>query len=305
MIIKRTHFKGIDASELTDGCLTVIVSDYGAKIQSIRFCGKEYLVQNNESDKYCMSEYGSCFTEGEFSGFDDMFPNISAGVYAGGDFSGTALPDHGEVWSRTWDYISSDGCVVLSIEGIALPYTLQKTVKLSYPSIVLDYTLTNHSDRSFEYIWAAHPLFVLERYTRLELPDASEIQNVFGGQRYLGKDGERHCWPVSNEGRDMSILDPSNGCQNKYYVENERSANTAHIHYPSGAIVTFSTFGSAPYLGVWIDEGIQMNCVAPEPCTGAYDTQERAHNSGRISRIAGGDTCRFGLNISFKGDENK
>ena len=88
----------------------------------------------------------------------------------------------------------------------------------------------------------------------------------------------------------MSILNPANECQKKYYVENERRANIAHIHYPDGAIVTFSTFGNAPYLGVWIDEGIQMNCVAPEPCTGAYDTQERSHKSGRISRIAGRDS---------------
>ena len=301
MDITRTHFKNINAYEITDGGLEVAVSDYGAKLQSIRFHGKEFLVQNSASGQYRLSAYASCFTDGEFSGFDDMFPNITAGAYVGGGFDGAALPDHGEVWSATWEHTITGQGVTLSVDGTALPYTLQKTVSVSYPDIVLAYTLTNRSSSAFEYIWAAHPLFVLEKGTRLELPGAAEIVNVFGGQRYLGGDGERHGWPVSNEGRDMSALDPANRCQNKYYVENDREENAARIRYPGGAAVTLCAVGGVPYLGVWIDEGVRMSCVAPEPCTGAYDTQERAHNSGRISRLEAHASCSFGLTISFEG----
>ncbi len=305
MNIKRTHYKDIDACEITDGSLAVTVSDFGAKLQSIRYFGKEYLVQNNKSDKYRLSKYGDCFTEGELSGFDDMFPCISAGRYKGENFSGILLPDHGEVWSRTWQHTITDRGVVLSVNGVALPYTLQKTVSISCPDITLSYTLTNNSQSAFEYIWAAHPLFVLEKHTQLELPDVKEIINVCGKQRYLGNDGEIHPWPISNAGRDMSLLDPAYKCQNKYYVENERDMNLSRIRYPDNTTVTFLAQSGVPYLGIWTDEGIDMNCVAPEPCTGAYDAQERAHTSGKISRIEEHTSCSFGLTISFEGGADK
>ncbi len=305
MDITRTHYKDIDAYVVSDGALELTVSDYGAKLQSIRFHGKEYLVQNSASVQYRLSGYGDCFTEGEFSGFDDMFPNITAGLYVGGRFDGAVLPDHGEVWSQTWNHAITDEGVMLSVDGTALPYTLQKTVSISYPAITLDYMLTNRSDSAFEYIWAAHPLFILEKDTRLELPSVSEIINVFGGQRYLGSDGERHSWPVSNDGRDMSVLNPANRCQNKYYIENDREENVARIRYPGGTAVTLRATCTVPFLGVWVDEGVQMSCVAPEPCTGAYDTQERAHNSGRICRIEAHSSCRFGLTITFEGGNDK
>ena len=296
----ETTYKGIEAYLLQDGELSVILSNYGAKLQSIRFRDKEYLVQNASSDRYRISQRNDCFMQGEFSGFDDMFPNISAGVYVGGAFDGTLLPDHGEVWSATWDGEITDAGVRLSVSGVALPYRLEKHVQVSGSTITLNYALTNLSDQAFEFIWAAHPLFVLEEGTRLDLPNVTQIVNVFGGQRYLGEDGQKHGWPVSDDLRDLSELTPSNQCQNKYYVENERVENRSRICYPDGTIVSLLGI-NAPYLGVWADEGVQMSCIAPEPCTGAYDTQARAHSSGRISKIEPHATNHFGVILSFEG----
>jgi len=297
----ETTYKGIHAYLLQDGELTVILSNYGAKLQSIRFRGKEYLVQNTGSDRYRISQLGDSFMQGEFSGFDDMFPNISAGLYVGGAFDGTSLPDHGEVWSATWDGEITDTGVRLSVLGVVLPYRLEKQVQVSGSIIILSYTLTNLSEHAFEFIWAAHPLFVLEEGTHLDLPNVTQIVNVFGGQRYLGSDGQRHGWPISDDLRDLRELSPSNRCQNKYYVENEREESRSRICYPDGTIVSILGI-NAPYHGVWVDEGVQMNCIAPEPCTGAYDTQARAHNSGRISRIEPHATTHFGVILSFEGE---
>ena len=296
----KTTYKGIEAYLLQDGELSVILSNYGAKLQSIRFRDKEYLVQNTGSDLYRISQRGDSFTQGEFSGFDDMFPNISAGLYVGGAFDGTPLPDHGEVWSASWDGEITDTGVRLSILGVVLPYRLEKQVQVSGSNIMLNYTLTNLSEHAYEFIWAAHPLFVLEEGTRLDLPNVTQIVNVFGGQRYLGEDGQKHGWPISNDLRDLSGLAPSNRCQSKYYVENEREENRSHIIYADGTIISLLGI-NAPYLGVWVDEGVEMNCVAPEPCTGAYDTQARAHNSGRISKIEPHATTHFGVILSFEG----
>ena len=67
MDCRPVTFKGIPGHLLKDRDLEVIVTDFGAKVQSIRYCGREFLHQNQNSEEYRLTEYGSSFYSGEFS----------------------------------------------------------------------------------------------------------------------------------------------------------------------------------------------------------------------------------------------
>ncbi|MEG0913949.1 MAG: hypothetical protein RSD35_09555 [Oscillospiraceae bacterium] len=301
MHYSETSFKGIKAHELSDGNLSLKLTDFGSKIQSIKYFGKEMLCQNILSDKYRLSKYGDNFENGELSGFDEMFPNISAGKYPDDPWRGRLLPDHGEVWSRIWESSFNGLQLNFIIDGICLPYRLQKSISISDDAIKLNYCVKNLSDSPIKFIWAAHPLFVIEDEMQLEISCCSAIMNVHKGQRFLGDYGEIHTWPISNEGHDMRILSSQNKCCNKYYVTAKLSENTSRLIYPSGITVEIKAPADrVPYIGVWTDEdGANMKCVAPEPCTGAYDTLEKANELNCISQVEPYEIYKWQLEIRF------
>lgn len=300
-MMEPTSFKGAEGWALEAGPLRVVLTRYGGKIQSLRHAGRELLWQRNGA-AYRYSEYGDIFETGEFSGFDDMFPNISAGAYPGGVWDGTSLPDHGEVWSMLWQCEARGDALFCAAHGVRLPYRLEKTLRLSPQALTLNYTAHNLSHHPLKYIWAAHPLFVLEEGTRLVLPGCREILNASPDPGNLGGFGAAHPWPVSRSGRDMSVLSPQNKTCNKYYVWNDPGQTTARLEYPGGLRVTLEApHEQAPYMGVWIDEagygGHNMACAAPEPCTGALDRLDLADLYGRISVLPPQGSARWQLTI--------
>jgi galactose mutarotase-like enzyme len=299
--IEPVMWKQLAGYRLSRGELSLSVTDYGGKIQSILYRGREYLHQADPDAPYRRSRWGDSFEQGEFSGFDDMFPNISVSPYPGPEWPGVSLPDHGEVWSMDWRSEPLEQRLVLRADGVCLPYRLTKQITLTASALHLAYTLENTSDSPFSCLWAAHPLFILEDGMRLELPGCQRIVNVYGGQKYLGSYGEEHNWPVSNDGRDLHVLSSRNRCCSKYYVLNALTENRALLVYPHGVTVRFDAPArEVPYLGVWTDEaGAAMCCAAPEPCTGALDRLDTAVARGCAARLGAHAKTSWGLTISF------
>lgn len=303
MKIEKTGFKNADGYRLTCGELAAVVTEYGGKIQSLQKNGCELLWQNRASGDYRFSAYGDVFETGEMSGFDDMFPNIAAGLVPDGFFRGVALPDHGEVWSQRWDCVPGENGLTLTAHGVRLPYAFSKTIRMDEGGFSVDYAAENLCEQELPFLWAAHPLFALEPGTRLEIPDCREIMNVYGGQKYLGPYGEHHDWPVSKDGRDLRTLSPEEKCCTKYYVWNPLRENRAEILRPDGIRIAMTApVDAAPYLGVWYDEdGGGTQCVAPEPCTAAFDSLHAAALFGRDSRLAPRETRRWTLRVAIDG----
>lgn len=305
MKIERITYKGIGGWRLTDGDLAATVTDYGAKIQSIRFGGKEMLVQSNSrSETYIISEYGDPFEKGEFSGFDQMFPNVSAGIYPAEPWKDVELPDHGEVWSRMWESSTDRGALCLRTAGVRLPYELRMRIRMRDNEIEINYHAGNLSGHDMDYIWCCHAQFILEDGMRLIPDDAAEIFNAAGGQKYLGAYGEIHGWPVSGDGRDLRTLSSENRCCNKYWIWNALSRNRCTLEYPDGRrVVLTAPVDKVPYLGVWTDEcgygGYGMRCAAPEPATAAPDSLEAARRYQRMSILPAGGCDDWWLKISF------
>jgi len=302
--INKKSYKNVEGIELTNDKISALVLPFsGGRIQSIRFLGKEYLMQKLGKD-FIVPEYDTNYLDGELSGFDDMFPTITACGYPGGVWDGVRLPDHGEVWALAFSSKIVDSTLKLGVHGVRLPYLFEKQISLGDSRIVIDYCARNLSPFPMKYIWAAHPSFILEEGTSLQLPYAKSIMNAYGGCKYLGAFGEIHPWNVSNDSRDLSLLSPEQRSCNKYYVWNELERNETIIEYPNGDSITVSCdVEKVPYLGVWVDEmGFgdgSMACIVPEPCTGAFDSTALADTFGKVAQLPPNGEHTWRLCIEF------
>ena len=142
--------------------------DPGGKMVSLidKNSGYEFLVQR-PGEKYREQAFDGLYTEGECSGFDDMFPTIDFCEYENEPWKGTKMADHGEVWSLPWDYQLNSGSLEFQVEGVRFPYRLQKKVAIVDDNVLrLSYTLKNRSGHDFEFLWAGHFMFNMEEGTR-------------------------------------------------------------------------------------------------------------------------------------------
>ena len=109
-----------------------------------------------------------------------MLPTIDACSHP---VTGTALPDHGEVWARSWSAEETEAGLVTRVELATLPLACESTVSVRGHSVHLSYRLTNLSDEPVAYLWALHGLNFFDEHTKLVLP-AGEIENVMSAEVY-------------------------------------------------------------------------------------------------------------------------
>jgi hypothetical protein len=212
MRIQRGTYKDVEAVILENDALRVkLLPDWGAKTASLvhKASGCELLWQNPEP-AYRKTTYGAPYPEGEFSGFDEMFPTISRCFYEDPPWDGVEMPDHGEVWSLPWSCAEESGRAVFRVEGVRFPYVLQKTVWLEGATLRSLYRLTNRSPFAFHFIWAAHPLFRAVPGMRFVVPSGMrQIVNSVPGP-VLGGYGARHAFPRTAD-LDLSTAPPPDG----------------------------------------------------------------------------------------------
>ena len=166
--LRSSTFHGFPAYSLeSDRIRLVVVPETGAKIVSIwdKQANYEWLVAPKQSNPFRRFEYGTEYNPNQSGGWDEMFPTILACPYpAPGEWYGTLLPDHGELWTLPWqDAASGDGALRLTVTGRALPYRLTRSLSfVTANEILFEYTLDNLGDQSLAYLWSAHPQFAVE-----------------------------------------------------------------------------------------------------------------------------------------------
>ncbi len=281
----------------------------GAKLCSLIYkpANLELLLQR-PAEKYLLAPYdGGYVTEGECSGFDEMFPSIDKSFYEGYPWRGTPIPDHGEVWSIPWvctiakrDPVSGrdrvSDCLHFSVHGVRFPYRLEKWVSI-FDDLTLhtDYRLTNLSGFDLDFMWAAHIMLNLEEGAELTLPDGvRKIVTALNFDGSLGRYGDEFDWPVAtlSDGRrrDLRRMQPKTAANAvKYFVKGKMPEGWCRLTYPrSGCELRLSWPAErVPYFAVLPDEGGWQDLygVFLEPATASFDRLDVARIRGECSTV--------------------
>jgi len=243
-----------------------------------------------------------------------MFPTISRCFYEEEPWSGTEIPDHGEVWSLPWEYELSEKEVIFSVKGVRFPYALQKSVSLEESTLHQQYSVVNQSDADFDYIWAAHPLFNTSEGMKLIVPqDSHSIVNAVPSNR-LGSYGRTYAFPDAklDDGSifDLSSVPKKNSSDyQKYWFLGKVKQGWCSLHNPHSRLNIDMNWPAeeVPYLGVWVNEGAwagQYN-IAPEPATGAMDRVDFSKMWGMGSLLKSGEIKKWRLSISVRVGEQQ
>ena len=162
-------------------------------------------------DPYRRAAYGASFADYDTSGFDECCPTIAECIYPEPGFAGRKMPDHGDLWSASWDYWAGDGELFFETQGKSLHYRFQKSARLEDNAIMLAYEIENTGSEEFAFLGSAHPLLAVEASCRIVLPE--EVSGLFvewpRGER-LVKFGDSCGWPIAackdGERVDLSAL---------------------------------------------------------------------------------------------------
>lgn len=292
-------YKGIPAVVLEHGAYrAVFLPQQGCKLCSLQntHSGKEYIYQGT-SAQYRLATYGQSYLDGECAGVDEMFPTIDACCYDEQPWTGTPLPDHGEVWALPWrEEPTADG-LCASVDGVQLPYTLRLHVRwLSEGVLQLEYTVQNRSPFAMDFIWAAHMMLSGYRGCRFVFPDGlHKAYTTMSDSGLLGRYGDTFSYPLVPQ-PDGSVYDASvcrgedaDDYQKFYFADRlPGEVGWGRIEYPEGDLLTieFPT-KEVPYLGAIQAEGgkLGLRCMFLEPCTGAFDRPDIAKLHGMNSSL--------------------
>jgi galactose mutarotase-like enzyme len=287
----------------------VTVPGMGAKIVSVydKTVGHEWLIGPGNRP-FKPAPYGSPFTQQDMSGWDEMFPAIDECRYpVEGPFKNALIPDHGEVWSISWDIEQAEnGILRLGVNGRALPYRLTRMMQFTDDRTVrIDYTVMNTGHDEFIYLWAAHPQFIGGLGIELRLPGhVKQVMNIKDLPEW-GKVGEIYPWPeaTTKQGEPFR-LDHHHALPVRQY----RKFNTLADQVVTECNLTNAEAKSGlhfewdvPYLGIWVDEGQpnEEKIIAPEPSNAFYDNLEIAWNYKLAPTLKPGETHHWMMTVQL------
>ncbi len=310
MEIKEGIYKNQKSYILESSKLKAELICHGGKIVSLKDkkSGREFFWQNTKESEYKIVPNGSYYGDGEFSGFDEMFPTILECFYQGYPWNGVYLPDHGEIWSLDWDCQISKRFIEMRVDGVRLPYSFSKKISFEKEHILkIEYSVYNKSPFPIDFIWAAHPLINIEKGAEIYVPrSAKQVIVTYCPDERIGQYGESHEWPnfLMKDGNEYkaNIMRENLGLHSeKYYFKNKLDEGWCALRYTDNTVIALSfPVKQVPYLGIWVNEGGahgQYN-FAPEPCTGILDRIDIAKMNNKISTVEAKNNYKWHLNIS-------
>ncbi len=284
----------------------------GAKLASLiyRPANLELLVQRPAA-AYRLAAYdGDYVLDGECSGLDDMFPSIDRCFYESYPWRGTPIPDHGEVWSLPWDCEIEEDRLHFTIYGVRFPYRLEKWISFrGEETLHSAYRLTNLSAFDFDFMWAAHPMFIMEENTQVRLPaGVAKAVTIFSLSGAFGRYGDEFAWPVATlaDGRtlDLHRVRPKAARDaEKYFIKGRLPEGWCELTYPlSGATLRMDfPIEQVPYLAILSNPGGWQDLynIFLEPATAPFDRPDVARLHGQCSTVKARSTYEWYLDISL------
>lgn len=301
MNISQSQFKGLESVVLENKHLRAEwVPIYGGKMVSliVKTSGDHELLYQTPLTKLVCPNYGADFGSYDTSGFDECFPSIEAcsiDIEEQGVIKTVSIPDHGDVWSLQWEYgIDSDGCVEFYVTSPLLPYRMTKRLVLEKNELVIDYKVElTGTVTKMPFLWTPHALFSYQNDTKLLFPKhLNTITSVCPVGR-LQDITKTYVYPkhTLDDGKswDGSLFEKHDeGLCEKFYFNLKLSSEDWFGFQDSRCRLMMNVDSTiAPYLGIWKNQGghNRTHNFALEPCSGIYDSAEKAQRNGTVAYV--------------------
>jgi galactose mutarotase-like enzyme len=230
-------------------------------------------------------------------GWDDLFPNDEAGLLAG-----LQVPDHGELWTGSWDTLPRDDKNLVRLDlRFHTPIThflVERSLSLRRDSCVLElqYRLTNQSSIPLPFLWKLHPAFTVSAQHRIDFPAMKVVRETdFPGT--LETAPPVFDWPIADTaaGRlDLrNVPDVSSRALHFFYgtgytqgwcgITNRSNRLAAALRFDPQVFSSCWLFATH---GGWND----LNVVVLEPATGYPFRIQSMIDSGRAHVLAPGES---------------
>lgn len=236
------------------------------------------------------------FSEGDASGFDDVFPSMG-GETISWDGREWRVPDHGEIWTMPTVAQVDELAVSFVGHGRGFPYEYRKNVSLEGDALRYTFEIINRDQRPLPCVWVCHCLMRWEEGVSFVFPKEST--------RLLQLFPEPGVADTRTSLRDYT-QPPEAGQAMKFYFAQQVRDGRCAAHYAQSHMTAEMTFDpcALPYLGFWITTGAYRGDknFAFEPSNGFFDTVARARQEGRLSELAPGDIMRFHLTLRLRTD---
>jgi galactose mutarotase-like enzyme len=278
-----------------------VLASRGARITSVksRRDGREWLSAAHEDERLAPS-YGARFTDTDHFGWDEMFPTVDACVYPVEPYVGQTVPDHGELWSATWEVVDETSTSISQrVHSDHFGYTFERSLVLEGATLRTQYScvVDESTPATLPMLWALHPQFAVRHGSRvllskepaylLDTTDATFVQRVeWNGDLVVERDVK--------PGDDRML-----------YAAPE-AVHEARIVDPNGASLSLTWDRAfAPYLGIWMDNGrfASERVVALEPTNGFFDELARAQRSGTVGLFTPGRRVSWWVRVGIEPGE--
>jgi hypothetical protein len=286
---------------------------FGGKMSSLVDKADEFeLLFNYPVDFPTNPQYDTSYAKGWYAGWDECFPGISPGPYAGHPYDGIPVPDHGELWGLPTTAVPSKAGITTVWHGLRFGYRLTRKLWLDGPSVRADYTLINLAPFDFRFVWAPNALLAMEQA-------ASDVEITLNGPTGFrcSHDAESadiqqpFDWPVvslsavpdapvsADLSRPASL--PPRHAWKAFSVES--ISLPALVNYPSrgrSLKLSYESSEVTAYWGVWINTGgwAGHKHFSLQPTTGRFDQLDRSTRDGSAGMVGPSARCDWSFQMT-------
>ena len=266
--------------------------DDGARISVLRYAGYDLLTTAPVNFRAPATDFGE-YEKRPVYGYDDCFPSVSACIHPTGKYK---IRDHGLLCWLKWKVKTSVNSMICTTECDEPKVRFTRTLELTREAINWKFDISNHSDKSLEFLLVVHPLMPLHEITDVSVPGFKSISIRGDSGDVPAKnpsDLNRYLLKVDKGGYKMLYLLGVNAGRIKLGFRNGMNLVMEYDH---------SLFHA---LGIWWnnsgypdEEGIRRSECAFEPVPGINSNLEETYKSGQY--LCTGPDTSFEWNIIWR-----
>jgi galactose mutarotase-like enzyme len=320
--LEHSHVDPFQAVSLTnDAMRVVVIPELGGKIVSLRSCssGREWLWRNPHLPLRKPPANASNFGLFDAGGWDEIFPTVDPCRVPDSAWGDRMLTDHGELWYRQWRTLEAGfhpngvASLTLAVDDPEMPFRFERTLSLPAGTgpLTVSYQLMNRADQPLPYIWAAHPLLVIEPGDSIRLPSGTRMTSTGKVGLEFAAGAASFTWPTvrlaSGRMLDLSRI-PQRDARFavKLFAESVSPGGIEIVdngHRDSVRLAMADVH--VPHIGLWLNYGAWSGAnaepyfnIGVEPTTSPHDNLSVAIRRGAHLQLLKGESRCWQLAVT-------